>query len=387
VTDSYGNSINASETWQNPGYIKIYNETDPHNIVDQTPVNATVSGSFGSVDLGTTQDGTFSFSGLPPSETYVFTFEAEGYHSRSYFVEDIFANRSAFLLPTNNVTSVANRITVSDRTGRFQDGTAVLIDRVINTSTVAGMNDNGPQWVLVAGDRLGAAEFFDVDLEEGARYRFRVRNSDGDVRVLSEYSAKSDGQIDLKIGSISYQFGGAEGYKWDIESEELQNGNQSITFAYNDTENLTSSLEVELQYRSNDTVIDSATFTNGPYGEIAFTTTVDNTTWENNEFRIVWNADRDGEQISANRLVSGKQPLNLPLDGLWQAVGYALTVFVLAFLVGAGAGPAAAIIAVGLWSGFAVWVEIAPPELGAGATILVVAMGAVVKARQSQPQV
>lgn len=383
VTDSYDNSINVSETWQNPGWLRIYDEPPPHDNLSGTTVNATVTGEFGTVDLGSTDTGAFNFSGLPSSETYVFTLDANNYFSRSFFVTDIFSNRTAFMLNTSEA-SVANRITVSDRTGGFSEGTSVLIDRVINTSKVDGTPDNGPQWVSVAGDRLGATEFFDVDLEQGTRYRFRVRNDDGDTRVLSEYSAKSDGQIDLKIGSVEYTFGNRTGYQWDVTKQAVSGGNYSITFAYDDNQNLTSRVDVTVKTRENGTVIDSGSFSNGPYGEVVYVVQVNNSTWQNNEFDVEWTAERDGKTIGANRYVGAKQPLNIPITGLWKTVGYAVMTFVLAFLVGAGAGPAAAILSVGVWSGFAVYIELAPPTLGAGATILVIAMGAVVKAQQTQ---
>jgi hypothetical protein len=377
ATDYYGAQTTANYTYTTPSTLFVVNETLPHNKIDQVTVNATITSNGTTVDLQETGTGEFSLVGLPADLTYVFTVNAPGYHVREVYIDNIFEQQTIYLL-NKSVASVENSITVTDRTGRFSENPVVIVERVINSSKVSVTPDNGPEWVTMGGDRLGAGGFYIVDLQQNARYRFKAQSVQGDVRVLGEYTAKSNGTIDLEIGTIEYDLGGPEqGYQWTTSLVNQTNGAWTAKFAYNDTTNSTEWVDVVVKTRENGTVLGSKNFTSGPYGEVGYTLPVSNSTVENKTLVIEWSANRNGEIISGKRLADGKALLSFPLDPMWRSVAFALVTLVLAFLVGAGVGVAPALVTISVWSGLAVFIGFAPAALGFGATLVVLLMGAI----------
>jgi len=236
--------------------------------------------------------------------------------------------------------------------------------------------------VTVGGDRLGAGGFYRIDLQQDARYRFRVINQQGDTRVLGEYTAKSAGVVNLEIGSVSYSLGeGTDTWQWNADLENVSGAGYQATFAYTDYQNLTENVTVELKTRENGTVLASQTFTNGPYGEVVFTHSLNESVVENNTLVVEWSAGRDGEVLTGKRLLGGSRLLNLPLDEIWQTVGFGALTLLLAFLVGAGVGVAPALVTIAASSAFGVYIGVAPPELGFGATLLVMLLGGIYMVR------
>jgi hypothetical protein len=370
--DSYGNSVtSATRTVTVPNTLYIYNESEPHSLLDgaNITIEVTATGSAGSVKKTTVTDGKVNLTGLPADESYVFTLEADEYFTREVYIEDLYEQSSVFLLNKSAVTSVENKISVADRTGRYTDNPAVIVQRVINTSTVAEMQENGDQWVTIGGDRLGASGFYIANLQQGERYRFLVRNQNGATRVLGEYTAKSDGPIALEIGEISYSLGGTSGYKWTATAKN-KSGGPAVTFAYRDTSNITEYLNVSIRYRSNGTLIASKNFSGGPYGEVTFTQPIPSATFNNQSFVVSWTATRNGTVLNGSRVVGGTRNLEPPVGVTEMQVLYGGGVFVLAFVVGAAAGAPVAGVTVALFGGIAVFLGLAPPALGFGAIIL-----------------
>lgn len=382
TTDYYGSQTTANYTYETPSKLYVVNETVPHDNITGVTVNATITSNGTTVDLQKTGTGEFSLVGLPADLTYVFTVNAPGYHVREIYIANIFDQQTIYLLD-KNVSSVQNTITITDRTGKFSDDPVIVVERVINTSNVSATPNNGPQWVTMGGDRLGAGGFYVIDLDKNARYRFKVLNTDGDTRVLGEYTAKSSGQIDLEIGTISYDLSGDnQAYEWSTSLTNVSNGAWSAKFAYNDYSNSTEWVYVEIKTRDNGTVLGSNNFTSGaPYGEVSYTLPVSNSTVENNTLVVEWQAKRGGEIITGKRLASGKAILNFPMSAMWRSVAFALVTILLAFLVGAGVGVAPALVTIAVWAGFAVFIGFAPDELGFGATLLVLLIGAIYMVR------
>jgi len=192
--------------------------------------------------------------------------------------------------------------------------------------------------------------------------------------VLGEYTAKTDGVITLEIGQVEYQFGDSEvGYRWDA-SIRNESGSPSVRFAYNDLDNETSSVTVDIINKSSGAVVDTATFDDGPYGEIVYSSPITQDEYNNETFVVEWEAERGGEVISGSQTVGSRALLDFPLDRSWMNIGFALVVFILAFVVGAGINPGAGAVTVSMWSGVAWYLGIVPTELGAGAIILAIAI-------------
>lgn len=369
--DEYGaNTTTEARTLLVPNKVYLYSERPPHKFLNGTSasVEITITGDSGAVKKVNVTDGTVDMTGLPSSQSYVFTVDAEGYYAREIYIRSIYDQAAVFLL-NKSATTVQNSLTVTDRTGEYQEP-IIRVDRVINTSRVADLTDNGDEWVTIGGDRLGASGFYIVNLQSTTRYRFTVLNDDGDTRVLGEYTAKADGEVPLEIGTIKYELGeNTETYQWNTTTTN-GSGSPAVSFAYSDPANLTRNLSVTFEYRNNSKEIASEDFTVGPYGEIAFTQPVNVTEYQDREFVVKWTAERNGSIIRGERIVGGKRDIRPPLSDMWLEVGYAGTVLVLAFVAGAGVGAPVAAVTVSIFSGLAVFLNLAPPTLGFSATIL-----------------
>jgi hypothetical protein len=269
LTDDYGSTTTTStQTVTAPSTLYLYtetqNDTGYHELLDgvNTSVQVTITGDEGSVRLLNVTDGKVDMSGLPADESYVFTVDPDGYYAREIYIESIYEQSAVFLLNKSR-TAVQNSLTVTDRTGQYEDP-IITVERVINTSRVGELADNGDAWVTIGGDRLGASGFYIVNLQANSRYRFVVINQQGNTRVLGEYTAKADGEVPLEIGSIEYDLSPDESaYQWTTKATN-GTGGPAIKFAYNDASNLTTYVNATFRYRSNNSIIATKNFTSGP---------------------------------------------------------------------------------------------------------------------------
>ena len=393
TTDKFGNVRVVEYDYTIPSQVYIYNETrnasNIHELIDGTDVSvrATLTGSGGTVVEDTISDGSFDLSGYDPTQTYILTVETDDYHVRSVYLPNLYEQNSIFLL-NKSQPSQQNIITVEDRTGNYEDNPVLETQRVINTSNVPNATDDGYKWVTIAGDRLGADNTYTANFEQNKRYRFVVTNDDGDSRVLGEYVAETDQPINLGIGSIDYQFGGEkEGYEWTATIENTSSGGL-ITYAYNDYNNLTDSITLEIRDREDGTIIASETFTSGPYGELVYTKQISQSQYENQTWEVSWEADRDGETVSAVRPIGGRGPIDFGvLDAFWITAAFSLIALVLAFAVGASISAGAGGLAVAGWMGIAWYIGAVPTELGAGAIILAFLVSAWTTVNEQEQQV
>lgn len=378
LADAYGGTTTTGTVnITTPEILYVFQETAPHNLVNNVQVNATVTGSGGTVELSTVGDGKISLAGLPTGQSYVFTINAKGYHPREVYINDLFDQQSVYLL-NKSAPNVQNTLTINDRTGQYGDGTIIIVEKVINTSTIEQIPNDGAKWVTIGGDRLGTSGFYVINLQQYGRYRFIVRSPDGNVRVLGEYTAKASGKVNLQIGTIKYTLGpGADTYQWDASLTNVTGGNYSLTFAYTDHQGITKNVTVTFKTRGSGTVLATKTFTNGGYGEVVYTYPVSESMYKNKSFVVEWSAERNGTVITGKRLVAGKAVLNYPISDMWKSVAFGAGVLILAFLIGAGVGPAPALITTGLFGAFGVYIGLAPAELGFGATALVLMMGGI----------
>lgn len=109
--------------------------------------------------------------------------------------------------------------------------------------------------------------------------------------------------------------------------------------------------------------------------------------YENHSFEVSWEADRGDTTYSGSRVLGSKRPLSIPIGPYWNQLFYAAIVVLLAFVVGVGISPGAGAITVGAWTGVAWYIDLVPTELGAGAVILILAIGAWTTMREQEPGV
>lgn len=384
AVDDYGYDVNSTKTFiEAPNSLYLHDAVDPHDLLNGTAFEATLTGSNESVGFDTGSDGSVEFGDFPKGESYVFTITANGYYQRGVYVDDLYA-RSVIFLINDSADVVSNRVVVDDVTGEFDENAIVELETVINTTRVDNMPDDGPQWVTVGGDRLGLSGTTDVTLREGARYRFTVLNEQGFSRTLGYYTARQNGTVELTIGDISYPAPEGTGYTWTAYTNDTDSG-PSATFAYNDPQQLTDSVTVTMTTRQTGEVIGTDTLQAGTFGEAVVTFPINNSVYETQDIVIEWTAYRDGEKITGKRLVSGQSSdQQLPISGMWQSVLYAGVMILLAFMGGMFLGVPALFILLGAGAGLAAFLGIGPPALGFGVGILMIGLGATMQRWRNQ---
>jgi hypothetical protein len=359
ANDSYNNSVRSSNFSVGiPNELTIRNETRPSEIVNNTQVEvAFFNGS--QVINRTTSDGIVNMSGLPADQRYIVTADADTYHPRTVVVDDIAEQGNIYLL--NDSLGVEIRFELDDRTGNFPSDSVLFVEKPIELN-------NTTTYRTVVADRFGP-NGVTTFLEEDERHQLRIRNPDQDVRLLGAFTPSVAETVVLEIGDIEVR-SQADGstYRWDARYTEDSNGNAEIEFDFDDGENATDNLDVQIYERNNqsNTILD--TTIQGPVGEVAvtqpLTSAQQNTTWV-----VEWDANRGGESISGRRVVGDTVQLGVPIDSLWKNTASVALVVIVGGAMGGISAPlgAAAVAMVGglLW--FVGWL---PTGIGGGAVAL-----------------
>lgn len=340
LNDSYG-GVNSSSTFSvsAPNNLTIREEPAPHPTItgcqamvtfyedeqdDPVIINVTDSDS----------DGSVSLEGLPIDTAFVAVLRCSGYYNRSVIIDSIFDQQTAFLIPTNE-TTVENRFTLTDFTGRFPpDETEIVIERAINSSVYTGGNQNNFSWVNVAGDDVAADGAFTTRLIEGTRYRIRVQNTDGDQRVLGAYTPAATGTIDLTVGAVDITYTAEDdNIGWSFNQTE-SDGSEFLQFTYSDPTDATTAVDVLIYERGNESnVIEDTTFSSGPYGNLTLTKNLTALGEENKNWAVEFNATRDGEYLTGTGFSNPDVTVQLPqLDQDWRHI---IAVLVLVIVGGA----------------------------------------------------
>jgi hypothetical protein len=323
TTDRYGNTLETQYTYFIPSKLYIYNvtpnSTDQHELIKgtDTEVEVTATGSGNTVTIRTVSDGVVELSNLPPDESYVFSLSLDGYHDRETYVESLYDQQAIFVL-NDSRPYVTNQISIEDRSGEYSELPVIKVQRVINTTNVGNMSDNGYQWVTVAGDRLGAGNTYTTNLEKESRYRFIVKNQDGDQRVLGEYTARLDGTVPLEIGSVSFNAEIQQGVAfqasafWDSGSRYLR----LIAFA---GESEVKDIEYRVVRADNESnVVISNTTVSLAERETVITrnlSAVDPSATEDQGYKVEWTITKDdGSTVSNHDYVGTLSPLGFGLD-------------------------------------------------------------------------
>jgi len=344
--------------------VYIRNESEPHALVNTTAaVEVTIAGSSETVSKRSVTNGIINMTGLDPGEGYVVQVNAEGYHQRSVYLDGIYSQASVFVL-NESVVSVENTFVIVDNTGQYSDRPKLVVEKIINRSLYDASAD-GYEWTTITGDRLGATQSMIVDLEQDARYRLKVINTDGDGRSLGEYVASSGGVRELTIGSITWPQPDGSRYVVDAYAENVS-GTTYLKFVYSDVANNTTSLTLRVHEQGNaSNEIYSATETNlGNYTDSVALPA--NGTWVAN-----YSVSRGGEIYQGVIPVGKPGSIALPIEEKW------LTPLVYLGLVGLlAATPSAAarsgsvaVVGVGIVIWWCGWAPISGPAIAVAGSI------------------
>ena len=371
ATDGFGH-VNESSTFSFgvQGYLKVYNEDDPDQLIDDRTVNATFYGSEGHVEINETDTGIVSMQGLPANQSYVVRLKAKQDTTRQLFIPDTTTNRTAFLQDRTGGVVYNVTFELQDRTSRFSpDESVLIIQRPINQS-------NTLKYRTLVSDEFGAASQVEAELVGSQRYRLIIENRDGDRRILGPYHVTQDEVVPIQVGGLRYSRAGGESYNWDASHLPESNG-PDVTFNYTDPDEETSRLRVIITNRSSGTVIHDQT-----YRDVSsLSVRKDRGADDSASYNVTFLGKRDGEDVGATLIVGPRREPGIPLDSMWQqtfAVGMVIVV------AGGFAGfgdPGLAAVAAALVGGVMWFIGWLPAAVGGGVIALAIAVGAMWLAR------
>jgi hypothetical protein len=323
ATDAYGQTASTSTSFTTPNTLYIRNETSPSKLVNNsTTVSVTFFGDGDAIIERTTTNGTINMTGLPTDETFVVQAEADGYHPRTIIVENLWEQETIYLLSTTQDTVLVD-FSLDDKTGQFIDDETSI--RVQKSITINGSTE----YRTIAGDYTSATGEVSVFLEQDERYRI-VATSSTQTRRLGHYSASTAGEEVLPIGQVV--LGGDTDQGYVFQARTINNSSQDyIRAVYVDDEQLTSSLALDVYYVASDgseTLVASRSVsqTLGTYSELI---AINNST---NNYRIEWEAQRDGETITGNATVGELDDIT----DTWPISDWVLEMLAMVFVVGVG---------------------------------------------------
>lgn len=341
ATDDYG-LTDSSNTWtfESPGTLYIYNETDPDQLIDnQGEIEVSFYGN-NSVITRTTTDGTVDLSGLPANETLVVTANVDGYEARRIVIESLFEQQNIYLL-NENVTAVTPTYTLDDNTGNFPPSETTLLIRLPITKDFDGDGTEETQYETVLGDQFGAVNEFSATLRPGIRYQLVVFNQDGDRRALGSHTVDDSSLVSVPIGQIRETPSAGEQtvFTAGVTTRETQSGPQRyVELTYVDPTHSTSSLQYEVVRADNESNVLIANQTeSGPLGTFRLNEPIPASEPSNASYIVRYHADRDGtNDVGGNRTIGsiGEIDDTIPVDGrVLELIGFVAIVAV-AGLVG-----------------------------------------------------
>lgn len=201
ATDAYGHSVTSDTfSYKVPEELRIYNETDPDQLIDSATVDIEFYFDDGSTTIveRSTTDGTVDMAGLPADQPFVVVAETNNYVSRRIYVQSLFESQSVYLL-NESETFVEPVYVLEDYSGRFPaEDSVLLIQRNINES-----------WTTVEGDFFGASGEFPAHLQYNVRHRLIVINTEtGEMKNLERVTPIASGETIITVhqgGDVTIQ--------------------------------------------------------------------------------------------------------------------------------------------------------------------------------------
>lgn len=298
TTDEYGETHNTTSqtfTYDTPSVLSIFNESAPSTLIDDTDIRVRYfeDGTENVVEREVT-DGTADLTGVPVGSRLIVTLKGNStkFEYRRIVLESLYEQQSAYLLPTSS-NSVPVNFRIEDSTGRFPASESVLyIERAL-TKDFDDDGDNETKYQTIAGDTFGAAENFPAVLEKNERYRLRVENEEGEVRVLGSYTPTVSTTEIIRIGSVSFQPDDETDVSFDAELY-TENGQRYIRVTYIDTADATSDLTLNITRADGSNVLQPNTTHSGPFGTYQATYQVPASAPENATYAVTWEVTRNG---------------------------------------------------------------------------------------------
>ncbi|WP_251342432.1 hypothetical protein [Haloplanus halophilus] len=313
AADGYDNQDSFTHEFTTPSTLTLYNESAPSQVVDDAgELRVRFFGESDTVVTKSTADGTLNLTGVPANERFVVTVsdENDDYYYRRIIIDSIYEQKEIYLLPRSaDANEVEFRL--NDFTGGEFDApsTRLYVERAI-TKDFNGDGSNTTQYQVVLGDTFGSSGGFPAVLATNERYRLRLVNNDGDVRMLGSYTPTRDAIEQLSVRGLSFE--PPEGKGWTTNLNVSTEGRRSVTWKYIDESDATSSLNVSIRSSNGTVVYQDSVQDPGNYA--VYGVPLDNET----EYVVEWNATRGGDTIGQTRPVGGGDlGIDIPLDSDW----------------------------------------------------------------------
>jgi len=289
-----------------PSILRVYNETAPSQLVDD---DATLrirffDGDSEEVIERDITDGTATLQGVPQDDEVIVTVREESgnYTYRRIILDSLYQQQDIYLLHQSQ-PNIRVAFQLNDKTGEFRPSeTRLFVEKPI-TKDYDSDGTNETRYETVVGDRFGADGRFPAVIQPSERYRLRVKNDDGQTRVLGAYSAAERGIVEIPIGQIQFQ-GRGSGEASFAASMFEQSGDRYVRIQYRDSLNATESLDLEIVGTDNASTIRPNTTESGPFGVYTETYKLPNGEPDDATYEVRYHADRRGEpDMGATRFV------------------------------------------------------------------------------------
>lgn len=370
ATDSSGASDESTFSFTTPATGSVFNETKPETkITDPVDLKFYPQGSNDTIKEVTTTNGDFDLAGLPLNQDIVITASAADYHDRHIVIESLAEQPRIYMLNSTaavTFTTIDTTFTLTDRSGIYPpSSTQLFVEREINR-TRNSIKRN--EWETMAADVFGQ-DGWTTTLQGDQRYRLRIKNEDGDVAVLGEYtSGLSDETVALSVGQLNGTLEEQDGYFHNGTYVE-DPGGDFIRFRFRDDTDSTTNMDITIhEYQNESNVIFTGSFA-GPHGNLTVTEPL-TAPQQNKSWVINYTADRNGEQITADLIVSKGQRPKLG-DIPWWLQQF-IAIFSIFLVIGLASQANAQI---GAFTGALVgamfyWIGFLPAEVGGGVAII-----------------
>lgn len=194
ATDEYGLTNQTEQTLAVPSELIFLNETNPSQQVDNVEVTATFFDSNVTITANTT-DGSIM---IPANVTgpVIVQADADGYRTRTVYIEDILEQSRVFLLP-EEATATQARFVLNDVSGTFTQQSRLYIEKPI---TINGTT----RYRTIVSDQFGV-DGVTTFLEQGVRYDLRIVSETGEVAQLGSYDAQINETVELQPSAPSIE--------------------------------------------------------------------------------------------------------------------------------------------------------------------------------------
>jgi hypothetical protein len=314
ATDDFGETTTAVTTIETPDELVIRNQSAPNQLVNNTTSNVSVEfigQDSGQVFTRTTSTGRIDMTGLPVDEPFIVRVEAPGFATTRVQLQSLLSQSEVFLLPTS-AQNVEIRFDLNDNTGQFPaKTTTIAIEQILQQNGTT-------EYKRVAADEFGASQSRTFTLEQGSRFRVRIRNQDGEVRELGSITAGRSKTVPLDVGEL--QFGVSDkGLEEGRYQANATRTNNTLTFVYQDPASETDSIEVQFVQSDNQSVV-VATSSAGQTDSFKFSHQLQGDA-QNESYIALFEVSRNGAVREGSRPFGAQQfELGSGLDTGWKQI-------------------------------------------------------------------